>query len=789
LTKFVGTKVKKLDDPLLTTGHATFVDDVKLPGMLFARFMRSPYSHAKITKIDISRAASYPGVHAVLTGKDVAQISEPYPPFFKDFPGLRYAKCYSLAVDVVRYVGEPVVVVVAEDRFVASDAVELIEVEYEPLPLVLDAEKALEKNSPLLYPEWGDNVMFRFSIRGGDVEKAFKEADFVLKDKVKLHRYTGTPLETRAYIAHYDRTTSQLTFWASTQQPHPMRSILAESLKIPETDIRVIQPNVGGGFGLKTPPYPEETLLCLLSMKLGRPIKFMEDRSESMVATGHARQQSHDFGVSVMKDGTVTGYDGRELVDLGVFFPQQGLMQMYVTAKHVLGPYKIKNFHIEGYGITTNKTSYFAYRGFGKEAANFVYERIMDLVARELKMDRAAVRMKNFVQPEEFPYETPTGATYDSGNYPAALQKVLEISDYASFKEKQLELRKKGKYIGMGVTYVLEPSGASVPDSFTQGFDGTTIKVDPSGRVTVLTGVTSPGTGNETGIAQVVADQLGVDIKNIRVIQGDTASCPFGLGNFSSRSSIVGFSSAYLAAQKIREKVLKAAAFMLEANVSDLEMDGGDIYVTGTRGKSIAFAQVAKTIWRDPYKLPPNVGPGLETTEWFLTPNVKHIPDAQGHINTYPSYPNGANVATVEVDPMTGAVKVLDYYVVHDCGTIVNPLFVEGQVVGGVAQGLGGALMEELVYDDNGQLLTSTFMDYLLPGTLDVPNVKVGHQVTKSPITPLGTKGCGEGGAEGAAAVLASAIEDALEPFAVKVNETPFTPSKIWKMIHQNGRK
>jgi carbon-monoxide dehydrogenase large subunit len=522
-------------------------------------------------------------------------------------------------------------------------------------------------------------------------------------------------------------------------------------------------------------------------MRLRRPVKWVEERRESLVATGHARQQIHRFKALVKKDGTVIGLDDKMVVDLGVYFPQQGLMQMYVTAKHLLGPYRIKHYRIDGAGVATNKTSYFAYRGFGKEAANFVYERMMDIVADGLGLDRVEVRLKNFISPEEFPYETPTGAVYDSGNYKGALEKALAVANYDSFRENQAKLRKLGKYVGIGIAYVLEPSGASVPDSFTQGYDGTTVRVDPSGKVTVLTGITSPGTGNETAVAQVVADELRVDIADVKVIQGDTASCPFGLGNFSSRASIVGFSSALLAARKVKEKIMKVAAYLLEANVVDLEADNGKIFVRGSREKFVGLSDVSKMIWRDPYKLPRDIGPGLESTEYFLTPNVNHLPDEKGHINTYPSFPNAANVATAEVDIKTGEVKVLSYFVVHDCGTVVNPMFVEGQVQGGVAQGLGGALMEELVYDANGQLLTSTFMDYLIPTTMEVPNIVVGHQVTESPFTPLGTKGCGVGGAEGVSAVLASAIEDALSPFHVKIRETPFTSDRIWNLLNHRS--
>lgn len=784
--RYIGRDVKKMDGPALLRGSAKFVDDIKLPGMSYLGFTRSPLAHALIKRVDTARASRMRGVLSVLTGEDVKRIMKPYPPFFKDFPGLRYAECYPLAIDRVRFAGEPVVAVVAEDRYTLDDALEAIEVEYEELPVLTEPEEAMKPGSPLIYPEWGDNVMFRFVVRGGDVEAAFRKADIVLSEKLDIHRYTGTPIETRGYLAEYDAASGCLTLWASTQQPHPLRTMLADALGLPEMRIRVIQPHVGGGFGLKTPLYPEEALVCLLAMRIGRPVKWVETRREHLLGTGHARQQRHYVEVAVRRDGVVLGLRDKMIVDLGVFYPTHGQMQMYVTAKHIVGPYAIKNVLVEAYGVATNKTYYYAYRGFGKEAANFVYERVMDLVARELALDRAEVRLRNFIGPEEFPYKSPTGAVYDSGDYHAVLKKALDLVERQGFSRRREESRKRGRLTGLGFSFVLEPCGASVPDSYTQGYDAATVRVDPSGKVTVLTGITSPGTGNETAVAQVVADELGVRLEDVAVIQGDTSICPYGLGNFSSRAAIVGVSSALLAARAVKEKILRIAAGILEASADDLEVEDGYIHVRGVSGRGIHLSELARFVYKNIY-LVRGEEPGLEATRYFLTPNVYHTPDEEGRINTYPLYPYAANVALVEVDPETYEVRLLGYLVVHDCGTLINPGFVDGQVVGGVAQGIGGALLEELVYDARGQLLTSSFMDYLIPSSMEIPEITVHHHETPSPFTPLGSKGCGEGGAEGVSAAIASAIEDALSGYGIRIRATPLTPDKIWRLLRESS--
>jgi aerobic carbon-monoxide dehydrogenase large subunit len=776
---YLGQSINKLDDPVLVKGEGTFVDDIKLPGMLYVGFVRSPYAHATIESIDLSKVRKKQGVIDAMTGADVKKLLSPYPIFH----GLvRYAECYPLAVDKVKFVGEPVVAVLADDYYTLADALDEVSIEYKPLPLILDPEKALEKDSPVVYPEWGDNVMFKFRVKGGDIDNAFEKADLRFKDTIEIHRYTGTPMEPRAYAANYEPGPKTLTYWASTQQAHVTRSMLADALNFPEKNIRVIQPHVGGGFGLKTPIYPEEALICLLAMKHKRPVKFTETRKEHMVATGHAREQKHYIEVAARKDGVVLGIRDKMIVDLGVFYPTHGQMQMFVTAKYLVGPYAIRNVDIDAYGVATNKTYYYAYRGFGKEAANFVYEGVMDRVARELGIDRTVVRFRNFIPPDAFPYKTATGCTYDSGNYPSVLKTALEAIDYPNFRARQEEAKKKGRLLGLGISYVLEPSASAIPNSYTQGYDATTIRVDPAGNVTVLTGVSSAGTGNETAIAQVVADEIGVDLNDVSVTQGDTAICPYGLGNYSSRSSVIGLSSAVFAARAIREKIVKAAAHMLEARAEDLQIERGRIFVKGTGQKSITVRDVARRIYRDPYTIP-NLDMGLDETKYWLEPNIQHTPDNEGNINTYPNYPNGANAAVVEIDPQSGDMKVLNYVVVHDCGTVINPSLVEGQIIGGVIQGLGGSVYEELIYDENGQLLTSTFMDYLLPSIVESPPVEVIHHVTKCPFTPLGQKGCGEGGAEGTSSTLISAIENALQDYNVRIRKSPLKPEFIWRKM------
>ncbi len=772
------------------TGKGKFVADVYLPGMLHAAILRSPYAYAKINSINTKKASRHPGVVAVVTGIEAAKLSKPIPFMYSPTGfGSKTADVYGLATDRARYVGEPVAAVVAVNKLVAYEALELVEVDYTPLTPVVDAERALEPGSPLVYEPWGDNLILKMSFRGGDVDRAFKEADYVIKDSLKSHRYTGVPIEPRAYVADYDRANGKLTLYATTQQPHPLRTTLAAALDIPENNIHVIQPDVGGAFGVKTPPYQEEILLPILAISTGKPVKWVEERRENFLAGGHAREMVHHFEVAFNRDGRVVGLREKMIADTGAPSPLIGWGMAFVGAIHIPGVYKIENVEVESLMVVTNKAPWNAYRGYGKENSNLLMERCMDLVARKLGISPIETRLKNFVQPQEFPFKQVSGQVLDSGDYPKVLNRLLQMSEYDELREERERLRRQGKYVGIGVVFEVAPGGACLPDSYITGYDGTTVRVAPTGKVTVLTGITSPGTGNETMIGQVVADELGTSIGDVSVIQGDTDKCPYGLGNFSDRSTIVGASSAMLAAKDIREKMLKVAASMLEASPEDLDIEESRIFVKGVPSKFLKFADVSQTIYRRPYDCAIDIEPGLEATRYFRTLNATHIPDEQGRISTYPSYPNMAHLAFVEVDGETGEVKILKYAAVHDCGFVMNPMMVEGQLHGGIVQGIGGALYENLVYDDSGQLLTTTFMDYPIPTSMEVPRIEVANHETKSPFTPYGTKGVGESGPVGAPAVLMSAVEDALSSLGVKITELPLTPNKVWELIRDAKRR
>ena len=772
------------------TGKGKFVADVYLPGMLHAAILRSPYAYAKINSINTKKASRHPGVVAVVTGIEAAKLSKPIPFMYSPTGfGSKTADVYGLATDRARYVGEPVAAVVAVNKLVAYEALELVEVDYTPLTPVVDAERALEPGSPLVYEPWGDNLILKMSFRGGDVDRAFKEADYVIKDSLKSHRYTGVPIEPRAYVADYDRANGKLTLYATTQQPHPLRTTLAAALDIPENNIHVIQPDVGGAFGVKTPPYQEEILLPILAISTGKPVKWVEERRENFLAGGHAREMVHHFEVAFNRDGRVVGLREKMIADTGAPSPLIGWGMAFVGAIHIPGVYKIENVEVESLMVVTNKAPWNAYRGYGKENSNLLMERCMDLVARKLGISPIETRLKNFVQPQEFPFKQVSGQVLDSGDYPKVLNRLLQMSEYDELREERERLRRQGKYVGIGVVFEVAPGGACLPDSYITGYDGTTVRVAPTGKVTVLTGITSPGTGNETMIGQVVADELGTSIGDVSVIQGDTDMCPYGLGNFSDRSTIVGASSAMLAAKDIREKMLKVAASMLEASPEDLDIEESRIFVKGVPSKFLKFADVSQTIYRRPYDCAIDIEPGLEATRYFRTLNATHIPDEQGRISTYPSYPNMAHLAFVEVDGETGEVKILKYAAVHDCGFVMNPMMVEGQLHGGIVQGIGGALYENLVYDDSGQLLTTTFMDYPIPTSMEVPRIEVANHETKSPFTPYGTKGVGESGPVGAPAVLMSAVEDALSSLGVKITELPLTPNKVWELIRDAKRR
>ena len=783
---YVGSSVSGMLDRTLVAGNGRYTADLRAPGMGFMAVVRSTYAHARVVRIDTDAARAHPGVRCVVTGTEVREWTDPIPHTLNPAAlGGHTADVYCLATDRVRYVGEPVAALVADTPHVAAEAAALVDVEYEELPVVTDGEAGLAADAPLLYPEWETNEMLHGRYAGGDVERAFADADHSVDGRLYIHRHTAAPLEPRAVLAEYDDRAERLKVWVSTQTPHPLRTTLAQTLRLDEHAVHVVQPQVGGAFGVKIPTYQEEPLACLLALRTRRAVKWVEERSEHLLAGGHAREHTMTFSAAFNADGRVLGLKGHVLGDVGALGALAGWGMSYVGSFVVPGAYKIPHCEVDVSIVVTNKAPWNAYRGFGKEAASFLMERVMDRVAQHLGMDRAAVRLENFIPKDEFPYVQISGATPDSGDYARALETALDRAGYAGFAEEQARARQQGRFLGIGIGFELTPEGGCIPDSFIGGYEGATVRVGPSGRVTVLTGVTSPGTGNETGIAQIVADQLGVPLDTVRVVQGDTETCPFGLGNWSSRSLFMGGSASLNAAREVRHKMVRVAASMLDAAPEDIDCEAGRLRVRGRdEGRAVAFSEVAEHVHKrafDRHAL--DMEPGLEATRYFRMGNIRHEPDDQGRINTYPSYPYAACVAVVEVDVETGVVTPLRYVAVHDCGTIINPLLVEGQFQGAVAQGLGGVLYEQLAYDENGQLQTGTFMDYTLPTAVEVPRVELHHQEVPSPFTPLGTKGAGESGVSGPFGALVGAVEDALTPFGVTVSDTPLTPQRVWRMI------
>ena len=788
--KYVGRPVLGLETPTLVSGHATYVADLQLPGMCAAAMLRSPYAHARLIAIDTSKAEALPRVLAVVAGQEIERSTNPMPPpADPGQSGGKSATIYALPTSHVRYVGEPVAAVVAEDRYTAKRAAELIDVSYEELLVVSDAEAALQPGAPVVQPGWDDNIMIQVEFSQGDVATALREADGTVDGVAKAHRYVASPLEPRAYAANFEPYANLLTVWASTQNPHPLRVLLAEALRVSEQHIKVIQPHVGGGFGAKIPLFPEEVLLPYLARKVGRPVKWVEERTENFLSGGHAREEKLQFEAGYMKDGRVTALKVRIVADVGVPATLPGWAMSYVTAYCLPGAYKVPNTHIELFTVVTNKCPWNAYRGYGKEAASFLMDRVMDRVADATNLSRADVRLANFIQPHEFPFSQATGAVLDSGDYPKALRRALELVGAERFSVEQAAARRQGRYLGLGVSFELTPEGCSMPNStLVSGWDGATVRVAPSGQVTVLTGVTSPGSGNETGIAQLVADTLGVVIEDVKIIQGDTDRCPYGLGNYSSRSLMIGGSAAQIAATQVRDKMFHVAAKSLEVSPADLDAEDGRIYVTGAPTRSIPLRDVASLVYRHAYgPEASDVEPGLEATRYYRIANVYHQPEVDGRLSPYPTWPYAAAVAIVEVEPETGVVKVLRYTAIHDSGTIVNPLLAEGQMLGGIAQGIGAALYENMVYDSAGQLMTATLMDYTLPTALEMPTCVVEHQVTPSPFTLQGAKGVGESGVTSPLAAVASAIENALPHLKLSLMETPLMPDRVWRAIQESA--
>jgi carbon-monoxide dehydrogenase large subunit len=774
-----GSGIKRREDPRLITGTATYTDDVKLPGLTYAAILRSPYAHAKLTRIDTTAARKAPGVLAVYTGADIKDRVVPVPCAWNP-PNcdLKTPPHPLLAYDKVRYVGDGVALVVAESRAQARDAIDLIEADYDPLPAGVDPEKMTQAGAPQVHAEVPKNIAFTWFV--GDeaaTTKAFAEAPIKVKQRIVQQRLAPTAMEPRAAVASYNRGTGQLTLWCTSQNPHIHRFLCSVMLKLPEHRVRVIAPEVGGGFGSKIPVYADEALVGLASMDLGRPVKWAEDRSENYKATIHGRDHVEYVEMCGTRDGKVTGLRTTIYAGLGGYASTAA--PGIPTILHGLiysGPYAIPSIHGTVYGVYTTTTPVDAYRGAGRPEATYLLERLMDLFSREAGMDPIEVRRKNFIPKDKFPYTVATGITYDSGNYDGALDRALSLFDMKQFRQDQAAARKQGRYLGVGLASYVEicgsgPSQVAGSIGFGGGqYDSALVRVYPTGVVRVYIGGKPHGQGEETTFAQIVADEFGYPVENVEIVAGDTETTPQGWGTYGSRTTAVCGSAVKIAAQRVKEKARRIAAHLMEANEADLDWKDGKFVVKGAPGTGKSFAEVA-LMANVAWNMPPGVEPGLEATAFFDPSNFV--------------YPFGTHICTVEVNADTGEVKILRYVCVDDCGPHINPMIVEGQIHGGVIQGLGEALQEIVVYDDDGQLVTGTMMDYAVPKASQMPSLETAHTVTPSPVNPLGVKGTGEAGTIPAAAVLVSAVCDALAPLGIKHIDKPLTPARVWAAMQQ----
>jgi carbon-monoxide dehydrogenase large subunit len=781
----------------LIKGLAHYVDDIRLPDTLHVAFVRSVYAHARINSIDTGEALKAPGVVAVYTGKDVADKIGPVP-CAAALPDLKVPDYRVLAKDKVYFVGHPIAAVVASDSYAARDAVDLVMVDYEELPAVVDVEEAA-KGGTVIHEHFGDNIAYKLTAGEGDIEAALAAADQVIKQRVIHQRLAPIAMEPRGLLARYFPGESELTLWSSTQVPHLLRTQLALMIGIAENKLRVITPEVGGGFGSKLNVYAEEALLCWISMQLARPVKWIEGRRENIQATIHGRGQVGYIEIGCKKNGTVTGLRYNVFADLGAYFQLLTPAIPTLTGLMLSGSYRIPAIQINVTGCFTNKMATDAYRGAGRPEATYVVERAMDLVAAELGLDPAEVRRRNFPAATEFPFHTATGLDYDSGNYEAALDKAQGIIGYSKLREEQRKAREEGRLVGIGIsTYVeicaLGPSQA-MPAG---GWESATVRIEPTGKVTVLTGASPHGQGQETSFAQIVADELGVDLNDVMVIHGDTGIVQYGIGTFGSRATAVGGTAILFAIQKLKEKAAKIAAHILQAETPKLvfesgrysletakaavageasepvvpvgEAPAGALSEPQTNGKSSLTIQDIALAAHIAKELPPDTEPGLSATYFYEPKNF--------------TFPFGTHIVAVEIDRETGDVKFLRYVAVDDCGKVINPMLVDGQIQGGIVQAIGQAMYEEVVYDEQGQLVTGTLMDYAVPKASQIPWMELDRTETPSPVNPLGVKGVGEAGTIGATPAIVGAIVDALAPFGVKHLDMPVKPENIWRIIN-----
>jgi len=774
--RHVGSRAKRPDDPRILTGRGRYVDDLILPRMVHVAFVRSVHAHARLGRVGVGAARRAPDVVGVLTGAEAARLCKPYRGVLAQYRGMKTGAMQPLAVERVRYVGEPIVAVAATSRAAAEDAARRVAVEYEPLPAVLDPGTALAPGAPLIHEALGDNLIYETRLTAGDVAGALAAAHRVYTRKFTIGRHTGVPVEPRSLVADYEPSTRALTLWISSQVPHMMQAVLAELFSLPEQRVRVIAPDVGGSFGIKIHVYQDDLAACALAQVLGRPVKWVATRRESFLTDIHARDQSVRVEVAAAADGTLTGMRAEITAAVGPYsaYPRSSVVEGGQVLRLLPGPYRLRNYDATLRVVAQNKAITSQYRAVGHPIATAVTESMVELIARDLGLDPAELRRRNLVRPDEFPYASAGGNVYDSGSYHAALETLLEAAGYDALRGEQRAARAAGRAVGIGLSCFVELTGPGaqfygVGGAPISGQEGTTVRLEPSGAVTVLTGVTDQGQGTRTALAQIVADELGVPLEAVAVLSGDTGMVPYGGGTWASRGMPIGGSATLLAVRALRDRVRRVAAALLEAHEGDVELAEGRVHVRGSPDRALTLGQLAKTVWFRSNELR-GVEPSLEATVHYTNPGAW-------------TFTNGAHLAVVEVDPETGRVRVVKYVAVDDCGTLVNPALVDGQVRGGVAQGIGGALWEHCVYDDTGQLLTTTLMDYAVPTAADLPPIDVHHLETPAPSIAGGYKGAGEGGTAGAPAAILNAVNDALAPFGVMVTEQPVTPERVLRAL------
>ena len=780
LPKLVGRRVKRREDPRLIQGRGTYVDDVTIAGMQHLAFKRSDVAHGRIRSIDTRAAAAIDGVEAVFTGAQIAGFLGPMP-VGTPFPSPEHR---AVAVDAVRFVGDPVAVVVACDRYVARDAADAVEVDYDPLPAVVDPEAAMTGRPAALHADYPDNVALgplpagtgagrRGEVDDSAVEAAFAAAEVTISQRMVNQRLAPSALETRGVVAHYEPGKESLTIWSSTQNPHVLRTFVARLTGLGQDRVRAIAPEVGGGFGAKINVYGEEYVAAALSKRLGLPVKWVEDRSEAFLATIHGRGLIAYVDLAARRDGMVLGLKLRIIADVGAYnmLLTAGVPTNSMTMANAT--YAFPAIRATLTEVFTNKTPTDAYRGAGRPEAAYFVERAMDMLAREIGMDPAELRRKNFIRPEQFPYRTEMGGTYDSGDYEKALDRALELAGWEALKAERAAARADGRVVGIGLSTYVEICGmgpsSSVPPG---GWEHSQVTVERDGRISATTGASPHGQGNETTFAQMLADQFGVPIEHVTIHHGDTAVVKQGIGTFGSRSQAVGGAALHLAGTKVKTKMAKFAAALLEAHEEDLVFENGAIFVKGAPASAKPFAEVAAWAYK-PAKLPEGLSPGLSDEAFFEPGN-----------NTYPF---GCHIAMLEIDRETGEPRLLKMVAVDDAGNLINPLIVEGQIHGGLAQGIGQALIEEVAYGADGQPLTASFMDYALPRASDFPRFELGATVTPTPVNPLGAKGVGEAGTIGSTPCIVNAAVDALSPFGVRHVDMLLRPEKLWRLMQGGG--